>query len=156
MTPTDRIAELKAELTEARAKLKEAHWRLNDADSALEDAGFKVIDERFDQAIQRLYSAFDAERAAHARTQAEAAALREWIRSCGHGCGSGNEYSHDVNCQGCKLLSGDTGRALAERVRRLEAVAKAASDHSKCCGSEDAAYARLIDTLGALAALDEK
>jgi len=147
VTPTDRIAQLEAELERARAN------------------------ERClsrDLAIAR--DNLDAERAAHARTQAEAAAMRAasttLLRALSDSEDNADEVLADAADGLNRALTGDAGRAIAERVTLLEAMYSAAhaakgrfqvahdSDGQGACYG--AAQCRACRFISALAALDEK
>jgi hypothetical protein len=164
----------KAELADARKQLESAHTRLNDADGALQDAGTPVVEERFDEAIQRLHAQRDAAIAREQAAQAEAAEMREaleaWIGEHGEPHSGYTTETHWKPCPrndscDCELVSminaalaGNAGRALASRVPLLEVVADAARksvvrSEDGCVGFKMSAVGLVID---ALAALDSK
>ena len=105
----DRIAKLEAELAEAR--------RIADETSSLgaekDRSYYRVCQER-----QKALADLDAERAAHARTQAETAAMREALAQCAAtiyaSTDSYTEMWRRKQIAADALLKTDAGRTLAE------------------------------------------
>ena len=140
MTPADSIAALEAELAEARRQYAEretAYW------------------DDFRAAEREL----EAERAAHARMQAEAAAMRALLQE---GIGDAPYESGWIARVSALLGSSDAGRALADRVplwRELQSSLKTCEEHGDKCGGYGVwlkDHARARKAMHALAALDEK
>jgi len=124
--------------------------------------------ERCDQ-LRQWETALSDERAAHARTQAEAAALRAasttLLRALSDSEDNADEVIADAADGLSRALTGNAGRAIAERVPRLEALRGPATGIVNALSSKearelmhrDASFADHYKTLRlALAALDEK
>jgi hypothetical protein len=165
----DHVAQLEAELT-AERKAHERTKTLRDTANAGHDAGTRDMQRMYADLAAQLA----AERAAHARTQAErdewrarrdfqlqlsekyqaeAAETRKVLRIL-HVPDTCILREYPNACLTCRVIAGNAGRAIAERVKRLEAVAKAAQDFMENAHYEK--VGKLRRALDKLAALDEK